>query len=50
LIYIFNIVKFAETLKMPDLVFLGAITIPKRRTALCVSELCRIHEAMLGYA
>jgi AcrR family transcriptional regulator len=41
---------FAETLKMPDLVFLGAISIPKRRTELCVSELCRIHEAMLGYA
>lgn len=41
---------FAETLTMPDLVALGAITEPGRRLEECVSELCRIHEAMLGYA
>ena len=41
---------FAETLEMPDLQALGQLT----GTAECiqenVSELCRIHEAMFGYA
>lgn len=41
---------FAETLEMPDLAVLGAISQPNRRIERCVSELCRIHEAMLGYA
>lgn len=41
---------FAETLVMPDLDSLGAIIGPVQRIELCVSELCRIHEAMLGYS
>jgi len=41
---------FAETLTMPDLAALGAMAEPKQRIESCVSELCRIHEAMLGYA
>ncbi len=41
---------FAETLTMPDLPTLGAITESARRIEQSVSELCRIHEAMLGYA
>lgn len=41
---------FAETLEMPDLERLGAVSPPEIRTELCVSELCRIHEAMMGYA
>jgi AcrR family transcriptional regulator len=41
---------FAETLDMPDLTALAAMSHPKRRIELCVSELCRIHESMLGYA
>jgi AcrR family transcriptional regulator len=41
---------FAETLTMPDLPALRAITDPKRRLAVSVQELCRIHEAMFGYA
>ena len=41
---------FAETLVMPDLDALGRITDPARRLEECVSELCRIHEAMFGYA
>lgn len=41
---------FAETLAMPDLQALGAITAPAQRLEECVSELCRIHEAMFGYA
>jgi AcrR family transcriptional regulator len=41
---------FAETLTMPDLAALGAITEPARRLEECVFELCRIHEAMFGYA
>lgn len=41
---------FAETLTMPDLAALGAIPEPARRLEACVFELCRIHEAMFGYA
>lgn len=41
---------FAETLTMPDLAALGGIVEPARRHEECVSELCRIHEAMFGYA
>jgi len=41
---------FAETLTMPDLPALGAITDPAQRVEQSVSELCRMHEAMFGYA
>jgi len=41
---------FAETLTMPDLAALGEINDPKQRIRKSVSELCRIHEAMFGYA
>ena len=41
---------FAATLKMPDLQALGRITDKTRRIEDSVSELCRIHEAMFGYA
>lgn len=41
---------FAETVTMPDLPSLGAITKPEQRLEQSVSELCRIHEAMFGYA
>ena len=41
---------FAATLEMPDLQALGSITDKTRRIAESVSELCRIHEAMTGYA
>ena len=41
---------FAETLSMPDLSALGAITDPAQRLEQSVSELCRMHEAMFGYA
>lgn len=41
---------FAETLEMPDLAILSEVSNSKRRIERCVSELCRIHEAMLGYA
>jgi len=41
---------FAETLTMPDLAALGAIAEPGRRIEQSVSELCRVHEAMFGYA
>jgi AcrR family transcriptional regulator len=41
---------FAETLTMPDLPALGAITEPAQRIEQGVSELCRMHEAMFGYA
>lgn len=41
---------FAESLAMPDMVALAAIADPGRRLQECVSELCRIHEAMFGYA
>jgi AcrR family transcriptional regulator len=41
---------FAETLEMPDLDALGQIANPVQRLEECVIELCRIHEAMFGYA
>jgi AcrR family transcriptional regulator len=41
---------YAETLTLPDLDALGAITEPDRRLQESVAELCRMHEAMLGYA
>jgi AcrR family transcriptional regulator len=41
---------FTETLTMPDLEALGGIADPPRRLEESVSELCRIHEAMFGYA
>ena len=41
---------FAETLEMPDLDALTGIPDPARRLEESVSELCRIHEAMFGYA
>ena len=41
---------FAETLTMPDLATLSAITEPAQRIEHSVSELCRMHEAMFGYA
>jgi len=41
---------FAKTLAMPDLAALGAIREPAQRMEQSVSELCRIHEAMFGYA
>jgi len=41
---------FAETLTMPDLAALGTITEPAQRIEQSVSELCRVHEAMFGYA
>lgn len=41
---------FAEHLVMPDLAALSDITDSTERTRQCVSELCRIHEAMFGYA
>jgi AcrR family transcriptional regulator len=41
---------FAETLTMPDLAALGEIDDPEQRIRKSVRELCRIHEAMFGYA
>ena len=41
---------FAETLTMPDLDALARIPEPAQRLSKSVSELCRIHEAMSGYA
>jgi AcrR family transcriptional regulator len=41
---------FAETITMPDLTALGSITEPAQRIERSVSELCRMHEAMFGYA
>lgn len=41
---------FAETLEMPDLQALGGIKDKTSRIEGSVSELCRIHEAMFGYA
>ena len=41
---------YAETLEMPDLLALGEITGHAQRITQSISELCRIHEAMLGYA
>lgn len=41
---------FAETLTMPDMPALGSISGPVERIEQNVSELCRMHEAMFGYA
>ncbi len=41
---------FAETVTLPDLTALGSITEPAQRIERSVSELCRMHEAMFGYA
>jgi AcrR family transcriptional regulator len=41
---------FAKTLTMPDLPALEAITDRPQRIQRSVSELCRMHEAMFGYA
>ena len=41
---------FAETLTMPDVAQLAGIPSQPQRLEESVSELCRIHEAMLGYA
>ena len=41
---------FAETVTMPDLTVLGSIPEPAQRIERSVSELCRMHEAMFGYA
>lgn len=41
---------FAESLVPPDLEALGSIEDAEQRLEASVSELCRIHEAMLGYA
>ena len=41
---------FAATLTMPDLAYLEGISEPAEQIQECVSELCRIHEAMFGYA
>jgi AcrR family transcriptional regulator len=41
---------FSEGLAMPDLPALAAIADPEQRISQAVSELCRIHEAMFGYA
>ena len=41
---------FAETLTLPDLPALAAMTQPQQRVEASVAELCRIHEAMFGYA
>ena len=41
---------FAETLTLPDLPALAAINDRRQRIEAGVAELCRIHEAMFGYA
>ena len=41
---------FAETLTLPDLAALGGISDPAQRVEVSIAELCRIHEAMFGYA
>jgi AcrR family transcriptional regulator len=41
---------FAETLTLPDLAELGAIEDAQERIEASVAELCRVHEAMFGYA
>jgi len=41
---------FAATLEMPDLQTLGGIADETKRLEESVTELCRIHEAMFGYA
>lgn len=41
---------FAETLVLPDLSALAGIDDPAQRLEASVAELCRIHQAMFGYA
>lgn len=41
---------FDETLTMPDLAAIGQIADPGQRLKEAVGELCRIHDAMFGYA
>jgi len=41
---------FAATLTLPDLTALGTIAEREQRIEKSVAELCRIHEAMFGYA
>jgi hypothetical protein len=41
---------FGETLNLPDLTELGAIAGAEERIEAGVTELCRVHEAMFGYA
>lgn len=41
---------FGESLTLPDLEPLSRIRDPRHRLEECVSEMCRIHEAMFGYA
>jgi AcrR family transcriptional regulator len=41
---------FAETLTLPDLAELAGIADAQQRIEASVTELCRIHEAMFGYA
>jgi len=41
---------FAETLRLPDLAALQAIPDRQQRKQQSIAELCRIHEAMFGYA
>src|SRR5210317_308925 len=41
---------FAETLTLPDLAALDGIGDARQRIEASVAELCRIHEAMFGYA
>jgi AcrR family transcriptional regulator len=42
--------RFAETFTPPDLAVLAAIGDPPQRLEQSVAELCRVHEAQLGYA
>jgi AcrR family transcriptional regulator len=41
---------FAETLDLPDITSLSEIADGRQRLESAVAELCRIHEAMMGYA
>jgi hypothetical protein len=41
---------FAGSVTFPDLDALGAIADPDQKLVACVSELCRMHETMVGYA
>jgi len=41
---------FAETVEMPDLEALGSIPDASLRLEAAVSEICRIHDTMFGYA
>lgn len=42
--------KFGESLVLPDVEALATIADTTEQLEQCVSELCRIHEAMFGYA